>query len=223
MWPALLAPLLEATAQTLELTVIPAIVTLVLGLPLGVLLATIHLKGFYEIPWLHRSVRGLLWVLRSVPFLVIAIALLTWISFPERSVAIPAILALIATSAFIVCVADSINSLDPGLTRNGRAIGARKDQIIRNVLLPEAFPDILLAWIVLIRRLLGWSAITGVIGGGGLGELALRWSDPAFSDKSLGLAMVALIFLGLAALTQGGSCLVSHYSFGKTNRLAINE
>ncbi|MEU8077948.1 methionine ABC transporter permease [Catellatospora citrea] len=189
--------LLPATGETLHMVGLATLFTVLAGLPLGVLL------GYG--PAAVRPVLGaVVNVGRSVPFVILMIAVIPFTrallgtSIGTAAAVVP--LTVGAIPFFARLVEGALHDVDPGLTEAGHAFGATRVQIVARILLPEALPALVRGLTVTAVALVGYSAMAGVIGGGGLGYLAIRYGYQRFETDVM-LATVAVL-VALVQLVQ---------------------
>ena len=175
----LLFVLADATLQTLYMVAAAAVISAVVGLPLGAFLATSSKGGLFAAPRLNRLLEMIVHLTRSTPFIILAIAiipltrLITGTSAGTAAAIVP--LSIAATSFVAKTVQSAIRDVDQGLVEASRAMGATPLQIVLKVLLPEARQAIVLGFKVGLVSLFGNAAIVGAVGGGGLGDLSIRF------------------------------------------------
>lgn len=190
----------SATLQTLAMVFFSTIFSLLLGLPLGILLCvTDPQSGITPKPVLFQVLTRIVNVLRSFPFIILMIIL-----FPLSRIIIG---TSIGTSATIVplsiaaapfvarIIETSLKEVDPGVVQAARAMGSTNRQIIFKVLLPEAMPSLVSGITLTIINLIGYSAMAGAIGGGGLGDLAIRYGYQRFRTDVMFVAVVVILIL----------------------------
>jgi D-methionine transport system permease protein len=201
----------QATLDTLVMSGFSLLFTLLLGLPLGVLLFVTGKRQLLE----HRAGYALLSVvvnvLRSVPFiilLIIMIPLTVWMIGTSIGVA-GAVPPLVAAAApfYARLVENVLREVDHGVVEACQAMGAKTWQIIWGALLPEALPGLLAALTVTAIALVSYSAMAGAIGGGGLGDLAIRYGYQRFQVDVMVVTVVLMVLL-VQLLQWGGDRLV---------------
>lgn len=211
-WPLIA----EATTDTLLMTGFSLLFTIIIGLPLGVVLFLTAKGQLMENRVLYQTLSLLVNILRSVPFLILLIVMipLTRVLAGTPLGVAGAIPPLVASAApfFARLVENALKELDPGVSEACRAMGADPKQTVMMALLPEATTGILAAIIITAITLVGYSAMSGVIGGGGLGDLALRFGYQRYQSDVMLVTVVILVVLvqllqmfgdKLAALIQG--------------------
>lgn len=193
-------PLLtKALGETVYMVVVSMIVASLIGIPLGVLLATTAKGQILECLPLNRSIGAVVNALRSIPFIILMVAIIPFTRFivgtsiGTTAAMVPLVLASIP---FIGRqVETSLKEVPAGLVEAALAMGATPYQIVRHVLLPEAMPSIVAQLTTVIIALVGESAMAGAIGGGGLGDLAIRYGYQRFRPDIMIATVVILIVL----------------------------
>jgi len=188
-----------ATLETLMMTGFSLLFTIMLGLPLGVLLFLSSPGQTLAQPWLYQSLSFVVNVLRSVPFLILLIVMIPLTRALTGSAlgvqgAVPPLVAS-AAPFFARLVENVLRELDPGISEACRAMGANARQTVLLALLPEAATGILAAVVVTAITLIGYSAMSGVIGGGGLGDLALRFGYQRYQTDVMVVTVLLLVVL----------------------------
>ncbi|WP_283148165.1 methionine ABC transporter permease [Silvimonas soli] len=205
----------QATQDTLLMLAGSSLFTLVLGLPLGVLLFLTGRKQLLEQPAVYGVLSFVVNVLRSVPFVILLIVmipftvLLTGTSLGVAGAIPPLVVG--ATPFFARLVETALREVDRGIIEATQAMGATTRQIITGALLPEARPGILAGATVTAITLVSYTAMAGVIGGGGLGDLAIRYGYQRFQTDVMVVTVLILIVL-VQILQMIGDKLVVHFS-----------
>ncbi|KTD61423.1 methionine ABC transporter permease [Legionella spiritensis] len=208
----LLYDLLVASAETLYMVILSTILACLLGLPLGTLLFTS--SKIKPHPSLNRSIAGLINMARSIPFIILLVALIPFTrlvvgtSIGINAAIVP--LTLGATPFFARLVDNIYQGLPAGLIETGFSIGANSWQMIRHILLPEALPALIQAVTVTAITLVNYSAMAGTVGGGGLGDLAIRYGYQRF-NISIMIATVVILIVMVQLLQMGGDKLARHF------------
>lgn len=196
MSPVLFELLLRSIWETLVMTGASAVISLVAGLPLALALVITDKRGIAENVWINQILGGLINGFRSVPFIILLVALIpvtrlivgtalgTWAAI------VP--LAIAATPYYARIAEVSLREVDRGLVDAARAMGGGRWTIIREVLVPEALPGLVAGFTVTIVTLVGASAMAGAIGAGGLGDLAIRYGYQRF-ETGVMIAVVAVL------------------------------
>ena len=197
--PALVALILESLRQTAVMVSVAALLSTLIGLPLGVLLVITAPGHIFARPKLEAILGSLVNVVRSTPFIIMMVAIIpftraivgttvgTWAAIVPLTVAITPLYARLAETA--------MREVDRGLIEAAEAIGATPLQIILKVIIPEALPGIVAGQTVALVSLIGYSAMAGTVGGGGLGDLGIRYGYQRFMPEVMALVVVVLIVL----------------------------
>lgn len=191
--------LLTATWQTLYMVAIAGAVGFALGIPLGVILHTTKKEGLLENLPLNRALGAVVNIGRSVPFLVLMVAII-----PVTKLIVG---TFIGTTAAIVpltigaipfvarLIESALLEVPTGLVEAAQSMGATPLQIIRKALLPEALPTILNSVTITLVTLVSYSAMAGTVGGGGLGDVAIRYGFHRYDITIMAVTVVMLIVL----------------------------
>lgn len=195
----------ESTLQTIEMVFWSTVFSLIMGLPLGVLLHVTDREdqgGIIPKPLLNEILSRIVNILRSFPFLILMIVLMPVARFILGTTigTRAAVVSLsIAAAPFVARVIEtSLKEVDPGVVQAAKAMGSTNWQIIVKVMLPEALPSLVSGVTLTIINLIGYSAMAGTIGGGGLGDLAIRYGYQRFrSDVMLAAVIVTIVLVEL--------------------------
>lgn len=195
----LLSLLGQGTLDSLYMILICTAVSYIIGLPIGVSLIVTAPGGIRPLPLYNKVVGFIVNILRSVPFLILMIALMPYI----RVVIGTGIGKEAATAALIVAAApfvarlveQSLLEVDPGVIEAAQAMGASNFQIVRKVLLLEARPSLLNGAAVATINILGYTAMAGIVGAGGLGEIAIRYGLYRFQPSIMWITIVILVIM----------------------------
>ena len=213
--PALLELFVSSLWETLVMVGISGVVGAALGIPLGVFLYLSDTGGVLEQRAANRIVGVLVNAVRSTPFIILLVAiipftrLITGTSIGTLAAVVP---LTIAAAPFVArLVETSLREVDRGLVEAAQAMGATTRQIIFKVLLPEALPGIVAALTITFVSLTGYSAMAGAIGGGGLGDLGIRYGYQRFLPEVMG-AVVLVLILFVQAVQSLGDSLVRRLS-----------
>ncbi len=210
---SLLYDLLIATSETLYMVIASTVFATLLGLPLGTLLFTsTKIKPNYT---LSRLLSVFINISRSIPFIILLVTLIPFTRLlVGTSIGIHAAMVPLTLGAmpFIARLVENIyQTLPPGLREAGFSMGASPWQMIRYMLIPEAFPALIQAITVTAITLVNYSAMAGTVGGGGLGDLAIRYGYQRF-NLTMMLATVGILVLIVQLLQMLGDRLASHFS-----------
>ena len=185
--------------ETVWMTTASGVISLIIGLPLGLALVITSRGGIAEQPAVNGVLAALVNGFRAVPFVILLIALIpltrliVGTALGTTAAIVPLTIAAIPYYARIAEV--SLREVDRGLIDAVRAMGGNRWTIIREVLVPEAMPGIIAGFTVTLVTLIGASAMAGTIGGGGLGDLAIRYGYQRFETGVMVAVVVVLIIL----------------------------
>lgn len=189
-----------ATWETLYSLLLEVVFAYLIGLPLGVLLVTGEKEGIRPLPgWLMKILNVIINLLRSVPFLILMIIVL-----PLSKVLVGTKVGTIATIPPMVIAAfplvarmveSSLREVNHGIVEASQSMGASTWQIVTKVMLPEALPSLISGGTITVATILGYGAMAGVIGGGGLGKMAINYGYYNFKSIVMWAAVIGLIIL----------------------------
>ncbi|MBB1602137.1 methionine ABC transporter permease [Variovorax sp. UMC13] len=206
----LLDMFINATLQTLLMVGVSAAFAFVAGVPIAVVLTTTAPGGIYARPGVNRVLGSVVNVLRSAPFIILLVALIPftrWVvgtSIGLWAAVVP--LSIASTPFFARMVEVSLREVDRGLVEAAQAMGCKRWHIVRHVLLPEALPGIIAGFTLTVVTMIGSSAMAGAVGGGGLGDLAIRYGYQRF-DTVVMLEVIALLIVLVGAVQWSGDAL----------------
>ncbi len=188
-----------STLQTLLMVLFSTIFSMILGFPLGVLLSITKANGIMPRKVLNQVLSRIVNVLRSFPFIILMIVLfplsrlIVGTSIGTAATIVP---LSIAAAPFVARVIESaLNEVNPELVQAAKSMGSTNMQIILKVLIPEALPSLVDGVTLTIINLIGYSAMAGAIGGGGLGDLAIRYGYQRFRTGIMAAAVVVILVL----------------------------
>ncbi len=189
-----------ATLQTLQMVIFSTVFSLILGLPLGVLLCVTDPEtGIKPKPVLYQVLTRIVNALRSFPFIILMILL-----FPLSRIVVGTTIGTkativplsIAAAPFVARLMESaLKEVDNGVIQAARSMGSTVWQTIYKVLIPEARPAIVDGITLTIINLIGYSAMAGAIGGGGLGDLAIRYGYQRFRPGIMAISVIIILIL----------------------------
>ncbi|MCM2444988.1 ABC transporter permease [Rahnella sp. CG8] len=211
MSPVMIDLLLNALWETILMTTVSGLFSLVAGLPLGLILVMTSQGGISEHSGINRVLGLIINVFRSLPFIILLVAMipltrfLVGTSLGTWAAIVP--LSITATPYFARVAEVSLRDVDHGLIDAVRAMGASKLRIVWDVLIPEALPGILSGFVVTLVALIGASAMAGAIGAGGLGDLAIRYGYQRF-DTLVMIAVIAVLIILVCGIQWLGDLLV---------------
>ena len=193
-------PLLtKALGETVYMVVLSMAVASLVGIPLGVLLHTTDKGQILENFFLNKIIGSIVNALRSIPFVILMVAIIPLTRFLVGSSigTTAAIVPLVIASIPFIGrqVETSLKEVPAGLVEAAQSMGATPAQIVTKVLLPEAMPSIVSQLTTVIIALVGESAMAGAIGGGGLGDLAIRYGYQRFRPEVMIATVIVLIVL----------------------------
>ena len=199
MFAEVLPLLTKALGETIYMVVVSMAIASAIGVPLGVLLHTTAKGQILENVVLNQTVGSVVNAVRSIPFIILMVAIIPLTRFIVGSAigTTAAIVPLVIASIPFIGrqVETSLKEVPSGLVEAAQAMGATPFQIISRVLLPEAMPGIVSQLTTVIIALVGESAMAGAIGGGGLGDLAIRYGYQRFRPEVMLATVVVLIVL----------------------------
>ena len=199
-WNNIITLVGNATLQTLAMVFFSTVFSLLLGLPLGILLCVTDPEtGIMPRRMLYTVITRIVNVLRSFPFIILMILLfplsrlILGTSIGTQAAIVP---LSIAAAPFVARIIESaLKEVEPGLVQAARAMGSTNMQIIFKVLLPEAMISLVSGVTLTIINLIGYSAMAGAIGGGGLGDLAIRYGYQRFRTDIMVASVIVILLL----------------------------
>lgn len=212
-WNEVLQLLLNATGETLYMVLLAGLFTLLIGLPLGVLLFISRAGGLFPLPRLNRALGAVINLGRSLPFVVMLIALIPLtrliVGTTLGSTAAVVPITIGAFPFFARIVETALDDVDKGRIEAIVAMGGDIRHVIFKVLLPEALPALVAGVTLTLVMLIGFSSMAGVIGGGGLGDLAIRYGYQRFNNQIIVVTVVVLVVLVQGVQSLGDRCVRS--------------
>lgn len=208
--PVIQHKLPTATLETLQMVGLSSLLTLLLGLPLGLLLVSTARGGLTASTTVNRVVGFVANIVRSLPFLILMISVIPFTrivvgtSLGWQAAVVPLTIGAIPFYARLVETA--VRDVSPGKVEAARVIGATRRGIVVQVLVREALPALVASFTVTVIALVGYSAMAGVIGGGGLGALAISYGYQRF-DPIVMIACVVVIVVIVAAVQAIGDAV----------------
>lgn len=199
-WRIIESEFLSAIWETVYVTVLATLFSVIIGLPLGVLLVAGEKNGILPLPaWLLRWLNVIINLLRSVPFLILMILV-----FPLTRLIVGTVVGttasivplVIAAFPFVARLAESsLREISPNTIEMAKSMGASPFQIIVKVMIPECVPSLISNATIAITTILGYSAMSGIIGGGGLGKIAINYGYYRYKYLIMIAAVILLIVL----------------------------
>lgn len=206
MSPVISSLLLKSLAETLYMLSISALIAAAVGVPLGILLVVTEKGHILSCSFINRPLAFIINMIRSIPFIILMVAIIPFTrmvagtSIGTTAAIVPLTLAAIPYTARLV--ETSIREIPSGLIEAAESMGASPFQIITKVLIPEALPSIIENMTVVVVTLIGSSAMAGTIGGGGLGDLAIRYGYQRFqADVMIATIIVLIVIVQLIQFT----------------------
>ena len=190
----------DAAAQTAVMVAFSTLFSLLLGFPLGILLCTSDPQsGIRPRPALYQILTRIVNALRSFPFIILMIVLfplsrvLVGTSIGTKATIVP---LSIAAAPFVARIIESaLKEVDKGVVQAARAMGSTTMQIIFKVLIPEALPSLIDGVTLTVINVIGYSAMAGAVGGGGLGDLAIRYGYQRFRSEIMAIAVIVILLM----------------------------
>jgi D-methionine transport system permease protein len=195
---------IQSFGETVLMVAVSGLVGALVGLPLGIALYLTERGGILPSPAFNRSIGVIVNAVRSTPFIILLVAIIPLTRFFVGSsigTAAAIVPLTIAAGPFIArLVESSLHEVDRGLIEAAQAMGASTRQIVYKVLVPEAFPGIVAGLTITFVSLVGYSAMAGAIGGGGLGDVGIRYGYQRFLPDVM--LMVVLILVAFVQIVQ---------------------
>jgi D-methionine transport system permease protein len=210
----LLSLLSKALWQTLQMVALAGVIGTVIGLPIGVFLANSAKGEMFAAPTVNKVVGLIVNATRSTPFIILVVAIIPFTrlvagtSIGTNAAIVPLTIATIPFVARLIEAA--IREVDRGLIEAARAMGATRWQIVTKVLIAEAMPAIIMALTMTAVSLIGYSAMVGAVGGGGLGDLGIRYGYQRFMPEVMAAVVILLIVL-VQVVQSIGDALARHF------------
>lgn len=212
MAPDMIGLLAEGTWETLYMTLVSTAISYLIGIPIGVILYITGEGGIRRNRAINAVVGAIVNILRSVPFLILLVAILPFTRLVVGTTigSTATIVPLVVAAAPYVgrMVESSLKEIDAGVIEAARAMGSSAWQMIYKVFLPEAKPSLLVGATISLATILGYSAMAGFVGGGGLGAIAINYGYYRYQSDVM-LITVALLVIIVQILQEGGLKLVS--------------
>ena len=197
MSPEMLALLFKSLWETTYMVAVSGAISALVGIPLGIILVTTDTGHILESTKINKVLGVVINATRSTPFIILMVAiipltrLIVGTSIGTNAAIVPLCIAAIPFVARIV--ESALKEVDYGVIEAAQSMGASPIEIIRKVLIPEALPAIILGVTLTIISLIGYSAMAGAIGGGGLGDLAIRYGYQRFRADIMLITVIILI------------------------------
>jgi len=191
--------LLQGLQETLYMVLVSMMIAILFGIPLGVGVVVTEPNGILEKKEINFILGSIINVARSIPFIILMVAIIPFTrlivgtSIGTTAAIVPLAVAAIPFIGRIV--ENSLKEVDPGVVEAAQAMGATPWEIITKVLIPEALPSLILGITLALISLIGYSAIVGAVGGGGLGDIAIRYGYQRFQGDVMLQTVVILVVL----------------------------
>ncbi|GAB2898960.1 methionine ABC transporter permease [Neomicrococcus lactis] len=198
--PGISRALLPALGETLQMISISGVLTILIGLPLGILLFTSRPGGLAPVPWLHAILSNIIVnITRSIPYAILMVALIPFtqllVGTAIGPIAATVSLTIATVPFFSRLVEVALREVNAGKIDAAQVMGSTRMQIIKKVLLPESLPGIISGITTTLVMLVGYSAMAGLIGGGGLGRLAYNYGYQRFDTTVMIVTIVIMVVL----------------------------
>lgn len=207
----IISMLIEGTGATLYMTLVSTLFGYILGLPMGIILAITDKEGIKPNKAVYKILDFIVNIIRSVPFLILLILVIPLTkaivgkSYGSSATIVPLV---IAAAPFIArMVESSLKEVDKGVIEAAQSMGAGTFTIIRKVLLAEARTSLLVGVTIAVGTILGYSAMAGTVGGGGLGDIAIRYGYHRYQTDIMVITIVILVVL--VQILQGLGMMLS--------------
>lgn len=191
--------ILAGIGETLYMVVLSTLIAYLIGLPMGILLVVTKKGGIHPIPWVQAVLGVIVNIFRSIPFIILLIMVLPFTrvligtTLGAKAVVPPLV---IAAAPYIARVVESsLSELDAGVVEAAKSMGASTWQIIWKVMLPETKPSLLLGGALVMTTILGYSTMSGFVGGGGLGDIAIRYGYYRYQVDVMLITVVILVII----------------------------
>lgn len=197
--PQIIEMIMKGIGETLYMVFVSSLLSYLIGIPLGIVLVVTDKDGIYPMPVLQKVLGIIINLLRSVPFIILLITVLPftrWVvgtTLGAKAVVPPLVIA--AAPYIARMVESSFKEVDAGVIEAAKSMGASTMQIIWKVLLPEAKPSLLVGAAISITTILGYSAMAGFVGGGGLGAIAINYGYYRYQTDMMLVTVAILVII----------------------------
>lgn len=186
-------------AESLYMTLVSTLAAYILGLPLGLALVATDKDGIFPIPIVNQILGIIINILRSIPFLILLILIMpmtkaiTGTTIGSNATVVPLV---VAAAPFIArLVESSLKEVDRGVVEAAESMGASPWEIMVKVLLPEAKPSLLVGSAIAVTTILSYSAMAGIVGGGGLGAIAINYGYYRYQNDVMFITVILLVII----------------------------
>ncbi len=191
--------ILKGIWETIYMTLISTAAAYIIGLPVGLMICVTDKEGIKPVPWLNKILSVIVNIFRSVPFIILMIAVLPAAKFfvgtsmGNRAMIVTLIIA--AAPYVARMVESSVKEVDKGVIEAAQAMGTSSFKIIYKVLIPEAKPSLIIGAVISTVTILGYSAMAGTIGGGGLGQIAITYGYQRYNEDITWICVVLTVII----------------------------
>jgi D-methionine transport system permease protein len=191
--------ILQGIWETIYMVLLSSAVSYLIGIPLGIILVVTDKKGISPMPALNLILGVIINILRSVPFLILLVAVLPFTrmvvgtTLGAKAVVVPLVIA--AAPYIARMVESSLKEVDAGVIEAAKSMGANTMQIVWKVLLPESRPSLLIGAAISVTTILGYSAMAGFVGGGGLGTIAINYGYYRYQTGMMLITVAILVII----------------------------
>ena len=191
--------ILKGIWETVYMTIISTAAAYIIGLPVGLIICVTDKEGIKPVPWLNKILSVLVNIFRSVPFIILMIAVLPAAKFfvgtsmGNRAMIVTLIIA--AAPYVARMVESSVKEVDKGVIEAAQAMGTSSFKIIYKVLIPEAKPSLIIGAVISTVSILCYSAMAGTIGGGGLGQIAITYGYQRYNEDITWICVVLTVII----------------------------
>ena len=206
--------------ETIYMTLLSTIFAYVIGLPIGLILSVTGKNGIRPIAWLNRILGIIVNIFRSIPFIILMVAMLPVAKFIVGSSlgnkAMIVTLVIAAAPYVARMVESSIAEVGGGVIEAAKAMGTPTFKIVTKVLIPEARPSLITGAIISMVTILGYSAMAGTIGGGGLGQIAITYGYQKYQNNIIWICVALTIII--VQIIQELGAVIAHRSDRRINK-----
>lgn len=196
---SMLNVILNGIVETFEMVIVSTVLGYVLGLPLGIILTVTDKNGLKPNAVVYKILDAVTNILRSVPFLILLVVIIPFTkllvgkSYGTAGAIVP--LTISAFPFIARMVESSLKEVDPGVIEAAQSMGATTWQIVKNVLLVEARTSLITGATIVFATIIGYSAMAGVVGAGGLGDIAVRYGYYRREEVPMWISVILLVIL----------------------------
>lgn len=203
----IISMIIDGFWDSIYMTLVSTVFAYVIGLPLGIILVVTDKDGIRPMVWINRLLGVIINILRSVPFLILLITIIPftrWVTGTSIGTTATIVPLVVAAAPFIARVVESsLKEVDKGVIEAAQSMGTSTFQLIYKVLLPESLPSLVVGAALAVTTVLSYSALAGFTGGGGLGDIAIRYGYNRYQTDIM-LVTVALLVVIVQILQEAG-------------------